>query len=74
MLSPVKNEVFADLDNAFIRLHNSGFTKGILLVKESINSRKGHWQIDYSRYHKTLKTGGRHRPETAEPWDLLLSN
>jgi hypothetical protein len=67
MLPPVKNELFADLDDAFIRFHNSGFTEGILLVKESMNSRKGDWQIDCSRHHKALKTGGRHRPETAEP-------
>jgi hypothetical protein len=34
MLPPVKNKLFADLDDAFIRLHNSGFTKEIFHVKE----------------------------------------
>lgn len=54
-LRPVKNELFADSEDAFIRLRNWGFTQGILLVNESTNSRKGRWQIDRSRHHKDTK-------------------
>jgi hypothetical protein len=33
LLRPVQNEVFADLDDAFIRVHNWGFTQGFFLLK-----------------------------------------
>ena len=49
---PKKNELFADPETAYIRIRDWGFTQGIHLVKESMNSKKGRWQIDYSRYYK----------------------
>jgi hypothetical protein len=52
---PKKNELFADPETAFIRLRDWGFTQGILLVKESMNSRSGRWVIDCSRHHKETR-------------------
>jgi hypothetical protein len=49
---PRKNELFADPEDAFIRIRNWGFTQGILFVKESANNKKGRWQIDCARHHK----------------------
>ena len=49
---PATGELFADPEDAFIRIRNWGFTQGILLVKESTNNKKGRWQIDCSRHHK----------------------
>jgi hypothetical protein len=47
---PRKNEVFANPEDAFIRIRNWGFTIGILFVKES--TKKGRWQIECSCHHK----------------------
>jgi len=52
---PKKNELFADPKAAFIRLRDWGFTQGILLVKESTNSKAGQWIIDCSRHHKETR-------------------
>ena len=49
---PKAGELFADPEDAFIRIRNWGFTQGILLVKESTNNKRGRWQIDCSRHHK----------------------
>lgn len=52
---PRKNELFTDLEDAFICIRDWGFTQGILFVKESMNSKKGRWQIDCSRHHKETR-------------------
>jgi hypothetical protein len=52
---PKKNELFTDPKTAFICLCDWGFTQGILLVKESTNSRSGRWIIDCSRYYKETR-------------------
>jgi hypothetical protein len=49
---PATGELFADPEDAFIRMRNWGFTQGILLVKESTNNKRGRWQMDCSRHHK----------------------
>jgi hypothetical protein len=49
---PKAGELFTDLEDAFIHIHNWGFTQGILLIKKSTNNKRGRWQIDYSRYYK----------------------
>jgi hypothetical protein len=49
---PKAGELFADPEDAFICIHNWGFTQGILLIKESTNNKRGRWQIDCSRHHK----------------------
>ena len=49
---PRKNELFADPEDAFIRIRNWGFTQGILFVKESISNKRGRWKIDCFRHHK----------------------
>jgi len=41
LLSPVKNELFTNPENAFIRLRDWGFIQGILLVKESASTKRG---------------------------------
>jgi hypothetical protein len=55
LLRPVTNEVFANPEDAFIRLRDWGFTQGILLVKESANNKRGRWQIDCSRHHSETR-------------------
>jgi hypothetical protein len=50
-----KNELFADPETAYICIRDWGFTQWIYLVKESTNSKKSHWQIDYSRHHKETR-------------------
>jgi hypothetical protein len=52
---PVTGEVFADPEDAFVRLRDWGFTQGILLVKKSTNNKRGRWQIDCSRHHKETR-------------------
>jgi hypothetical protein len=49
---PVKNEIFTNPEDAFIRIRDWGFTQGVLLVKESTSEVKGRWQIECSRHHK----------------------
>jgi hypothetical protein len=52
---PVKNEIFADPQDAYVRIWDWGFTQGIHLVKEPANNKRGHWQIDCSRHHKETR-------------------
>jgi hypothetical protein len=51
LLRPVQNEVFADPEDAYIRIKNWGFAQGVVLVKESTNEARGRWQIECSRHH-----------------------